>query len=166
MDTAEIVEDIWRKAQEFMHLSGPYCRRIRREASEVSLQSTELCFEHFLLILTHIIAESPLIACSCRRGPPSQFNAARPASTVAAPRRIGSSLALAKISILLLSFLSLSFCYTRRSARSPRGPAARQRAARHRACAFLARRGTARRTRRSSCSATIDACRTLSPRRS
>ena len=24
MDTAEIVEDIWRKAQEFMHLSGTY----------------------------------------------------------------------------------------------------------------------------------------------
>ena len=49
----------------------------------------------------------------------------QPASTVAAPRRIGSSLAMAKISILLLSFLSLSFCYTRRSARSPRGAATR-----------------------------------------
>ena len=24
MDTADIVEDIWRKAQEFMHLSGTY----------------------------------------------------------------------------------------------------------------------------------------------
>ena len=54
-------------------------------------------------------------------------NSTLPASTVAAPRRIGLSLALAKISILLLSFLSLSFLLHA----APR--------------AFPARRGTARR---------------------
>ncbi len=47
----------------------PCSRLIRSRDFEVSLQSKEQLFESFLLILPHIIAESPLtatsIACSC-----------------------------------------------------------------------------------------------------
>ena len=67
-------------------------------------------------------------------------NSTLPASTVAAPRRISSSLALAKISILLLSFLSLSFLLHAAPRAFPaRRGTARRGTARARRCAFLAR---------------------------
>jgi hypothetical protein len=76
----------------------------------ISLQSTELCFYHFLLIRPHIIAESLLTAVSiefsCSRGSPCSSS-----PRLAASVRDRSSLVLATIFILLLSVLPLSFLF-------------------------------------------------------